>query len=169
MKGWVAGGALASMLAIPAAAQKIDWNKAIAQEGKRVYVREIAAQRPAYGLEFSLREATPHYKRELTPGQLFAWHTLTTLTDVGSTHYVLDRCNGCGEGNPIMKPFVERGIHATLAVQTVYNWALWFWRYNEQQLGHTDHVKQVEEMIRSGSDAHYGATMNNLGVLEKNK
>lgn len=165
MYRWVGAGVLAALLAAPAAAQ--DWDAAIAAEGKRAYAREIAATRPAPGLELSLRDITPYHERDLTPGQLFAWHTVSTLADVASTHYVLARCDGCGEANPIMKPFVDRGPAATVAVSALYNWTLWFWRFNEQQLGHADHARQVESLIRMGSDAHYGASMSNIGILDR--
>jgi hypothetical protein len=156
-----ATGVLAGMLAMPIGAQQIDWNAAIKEEGKRAYLQEVAANRKAPGLEFTLES------KELSPGQLFAWHTLTTIADVASTHYVLARCDDCAEGNPIMKPFVERGPAATLTASALYNWGLWFWRYTELQRGHGDHAKQVEALIRMGSDAHYGASCNNMGILDK--
>ena len=41
--------------------------------------------------------------------------TLATVADVESTFHGLDRCATCREGNPIMRPFVERGRGATYA------------------------------------------------------
>ena len=65
----------------------------------------------------------PTEKKSYKPYWLmYALLTATTVYDVETTFHRLGQCpNDCMEGNPVVRPFVERGRAATYAYTTLVN------------------------------------------------
>jgi hypothetical protein len=58
----------------------------------------------------------------------------STIYDIETTFYTLDRCSNCVEGNPITRPFVERGRPATYAFAMSVTAAQIFLSYKLKQM-----------------------------------
>jgi hypothetical protein len=54
---------------------------------------------------------------------------VTSAADISTTFSTLDRCRTCGEANPVMRMFVQRGRHATYGAMAMIDlgtlWLSW--------------------------------------------
>jgi len=60
----------------------------------------------------------------------------STIYDVESTYFALNRCENCYEANPLMKPFVEAGRPALYIVQGAIDVGIIYASYKMKKKGH---------------------------------
>ena len=59
----------------------------------------------------------------------------SSVYDNETTFHALGNCQGCKEGNPVLRPFVSRGRLVTYAFTSAVDTALIYWSYRLKQKG----------------------------------